>query len=298
MSRVKLTDISALTLYSGEPTLSRRGQPIRQLVCKGDACKLFTPDVIRCVNLGGEGTEVDWKCDTDLPEALRLGRVQVSCEGWSGPGDSYVLKGSCSLEYRLQKVPDALRPSASHINSPAGWSACTPFLETAALWLCFGILAFVLYKFLGPCFNERPRSAPPRIPRPPPSSSFGWFPGGHDDRRPGPPPPYSKHPPSTNNTAGPSESSGTRDGPGFWSGAALGSLGTYLFTRQRNPDPQPRPYDWERHFPRQRQSYRATSSSTSSQHQSSSSQRDNRGEGSSSLGPMMTSTGYGGSSVR
>jgi SOCE-associated regulatory factor of calcium homoeostasis len=61
MSRVKLTDIPALTLYSGEPTLSRRGQPIRQLVCKGDACKLFTPDVIRCVNLGGEGTEVDWK---------------------------------------------------------------------------------------------------------------------------------------------------------------------------------------------------------------------------------------------
>jgi hypothetical protein len=33
------------------------------------------------------------KCETDLPESLRLGRVQVSCEGWSGPGDSYVLRG-------------------------------------------------------------------------------------------------------------------------------------------------------------------------------------------------------------
>jgi hypothetical protein len=33
------------------------------------------------------------KCETDLPESLRLGRVQVSCEGWSGPGDPYVLKG-------------------------------------------------------------------------------------------------------------------------------------------------------------------------------------------------------------
>jgi hypothetical protein len=33
------------------------------------------------------------KCETDLPESLRLGRVQVSCEGWSGPGDSHVLKG-------------------------------------------------------------------------------------------------------------------------------------------------------------------------------------------------------------
>ncbi|KAI0303848.1 hypothetical protein B0F90DRAFT_1335682 [Multifurca ochricompacta] len=93
MSRVRLADIPALTLYKGESTLSRRGQPISQLICKGKICKLFTPDVIRCVNLGGEGTEVDWKCETDLPESLRLGRIQVSCEGWLGPGDSYVLKG-------------------------------------------------------------------------------------------------------------------------------------------------------------------------------------------------------------
>jgi hypothetical protein len=112
-TRVKLADITALTLYNDEPTLSRRGQPIPQLICKGKPCNSYTPDVIRCVNLGGEGTNVDWKvrmfvtrlrrwkypswryvkCDTDLPDSLRLGRVHVSCEGWSGPGDSYVLKG-------------------------------------------------------------------------------------------------------------------------------------------------------------------------------------------------------------
>jgi len=28
-----------------------------------------------------------------LPEALRFGKVEVSCEGWSKPGDPYVLKG-------------------------------------------------------------------------------------------------------------------------------------------------------------------------------------------------------------
>jgi hypothetical protein len=60
-SRVKIADIPALTLYNGEPTLSRRGQPFPQLVCKGKPCNLFTPDVIRCVNVGGEGTNVDWK---------------------------------------------------------------------------------------------------------------------------------------------------------------------------------------------------------------------------------------------
>lgn len=61
MSRIKLADISALTLYQGEVTSSRRGKPIPQLVCKGKPCKLFTPDVVRCVNLGGEDTDVDWK---------------------------------------------------------------------------------------------------------------------------------------------------------------------------------------------------------------------------------------------
>jgi hypothetical protein len=62
-SRVRLADIPALTLYKDEPTQSRRGrgQAIPQLVCKGKPCKLFQPDAIRCVNLGGEGANVDWQ---------------------------------------------------------------------------------------------------------------------------------------------------------------------------------------------------------------------------------------------
>ena len=60
-SLVRLADIPALTLYNNEPTLSRRAQPIPQLVCKGKPCNLFQPDVIRCVNLGGGGTNVEWK---------------------------------------------------------------------------------------------------------------------------------------------------------------------------------------------------------------------------------------------
>jgi hypothetical protein len=34
------------------------------------------------------------QCDTDLPSSLRLGEVQVSCEGWSRPGDTFVVKGN------------------------------------------------------------------------------------------------------------------------------------------------------------------------------------------------------------
>lgn len=33
------------------------------------------------------------QCDTDLPSSMRLGEVHVSCEGWSRPGDTFVVKG-------------------------------------------------------------------------------------------------------------------------------------------------------------------------------------------------------------
>ena len=35
-----------------------------------------------------------WQCDTDLPTGFRLGKVEVSCEGWSRPGDKHVLQGT------------------------------------------------------------------------------------------------------------------------------------------------------------------------------------------------------------
>ena len=61
MSRVALAKILALTFYKDSVTLSRRTSPIPQLVCIGKACDLYTPDVVRCENIGGNGAEVDWK---------------------------------------------------------------------------------------------------------------------------------------------------------------------------------------------------------------------------------------------
>jgi hypothetical protein len=61
MSRVTLSSIRSLTFYKGAETLARRAQPISQLTCIGKACKLYTPDAVRCQNMGGEGVEVDWK---------------------------------------------------------------------------------------------------------------------------------------------------------------------------------------------------------------------------------------------
>ena len=96
MSRVALSQIISLSFYKDKPPLSRRGQPIQQLKCIGSPCRLYQPEAVRCTNLGGAGSDFDWRCEADLPESLRFGKVEVSCEGWDGPGDSYVLKGTLS----------------------------------------------------------------------------------------------------------------------------------------------------------------------------------------------------------
>ncbi|KIJ66876.1 hypothetical protein HYDPIDRAFT_85754 [Hydnomerulius pinastri MD-312] len=94
MSRIALESIPALTFYKNSLTAARRASPIAQLVCLGKACALYQPEVVRCKNIGGTGVDVDWKCEADLPASLRFGKVEVSCEGWSGPGDPYVMKGA------------------------------------------------------------------------------------------------------------------------------------------------------------------------------------------------------------
>ncbi|KAH7919508.1 DUF1183-domain-containing protein [Leucogyrophana mollusca] len=113
MSRIALDSIPALTFYKNSITAARRTSPIAQLICLGKPCFLYQPEVVRCKNIGGSGTDVDWKCEADLPSSLRFGKVEVSCEGWNGPGDPYVMKGSCSLEYNLVQLPGALRDDYS-----------------------------------------------------------------------------------------------------------------------------------------------------------------------------------------
>jgi hypothetical protein len=157
------------------------------------------------------------------------------------------------------------------------------------LWI--GFLLLIVYSFLKSCLgarNGRPLNPTPPGPGYRPDTS-GWFPGGNRPHDDSPPPPYSKDNPTA---AGPGQA-GWR--PGFLTGAALGGLGTYLWNNRGNAgnanNLRERRYDWERPA--------ATSRSTGfwgSQRQSSS--NDDRGEGSSNLGAMRRSTGFGSSSVR
>ncbi|KAI0749955.1 hypothetical protein C8Q80DRAFT_656568 [Daedaleopsis nitida] len=329
MSRVPLSKIKSLTFYSDRDTLSRRGTPIPQLTCVGKPCRVYQPQAVRCTNFGGSGTDVDWKCEADLPDSLRFGKVQVSCEGWNGPGDTHVMKGSCGLEYTLVQIPGSLRGG----DDPAYPARLSRWLQdlredpTAFVFMLLwvAVFALLLYNFLKSCCGARART--PRGPAPgaPPPRRFGsgWFssgggggggPGGYPDRHDSDaPPPYSKHAPSGASVPGARDAGGWR--PGFWTGAALGWLGTQWMNRAGRERERERGYgqgmyDWEaeRTFRPARTAPPPASASPAAAPwwaggSGSGARRrafdsDDRGEGSSSLGSMRRSTAFGGSSVR
>jgi hypothetical protein len=60
--------------------------------------------------MGFDGKDYTWKCQSELPENLKLGKVTVSCEGYDNPDDSHVLVGSCGLKYTLNYV-EPIRPN-------------------------------------------------------------------------------------------------------------------------------------------------------------------------------------------
>jgi len=277
MSRIALENIPAITFHKDSLTAARRTTPIAQLVCLGKPCATYQPEVVRCRNIGGSGVNVDWKCEADLPSSLRFGKVEVSCEGWSGPGDPYVMKGSCSLEYHLVQLPKSLRDDTLDWPSFGASNFFRNMDVSGILFMCvwFAVLAVIAYNVVYSCLrrNYRPtgnaqRVAPPTYPGPGDGGRPGHrnIPGDYT----GPPPPYTKDPSSTE---------GWR--PGFWTGAALGALGGGLLNRSQSV---PRAYDWEGSESRFRTTGRRGSV--------------DRREGPSNLGSLRTSTGYGGSNSR
>lgn len=102
--KLLLTHVKALTLRAGDWTEARRGDPIPQLKCTS-GCQLMPnlPKFVQCINVGtNDQAEVQWKCEADLVQGVRFGELTVSCEGYDNSEDSYILKGSCGLEYSLE----------------------------------------------------------------------------------------------------------------------------------------------------------------------------------------------------
>jgi hypothetical protein len=49
-------------------------------------------------------SEIQWKCEADLDQRVKFGRMTVSCEGYNGVDDEWVVDGSCSLQYELDRT--------------------------------------------------------------------------------------------------------------------------------------------------------------------------------------------------
>ncbi|PLW08765.1 hypothetical protein PCANC_08104 [Puccinia coronata f. sp. avenae] len=271
--KVLLSSIDTLTFYDGETTTFRRTSPVQQLSCSGPGCKLFRPDVIQCYNKGGSGTEIDWKCEADLPSKLRLGRVEVGCEGWSNSNDPYILKGSCALSYTLKADS-----SSSHGSSHDGKSTDT----TASFWILFIVVAIViLYPVLRLLLLHFFPSLDSFLPAP--SGGGGGGGGGPAD----PPPPYTPQQPPYKSA--PSSSEPWR--PGFWTGVATGSGASALFRSSQNRRNQPREHNCN--SPHGGPSTGFGSGATYRGQGSSRDMDDN-----SNLGRIRTSTGFGGTQNR
>ena len=105
-SKILLQNVDKIVLREGQMTNARRVSPIPQLRCVGGSagCRSApTPNLVICSNIGSQGGEVRWECEADFDQRYRFGRVQVSCEGYEHPDDTYILKDSCGLEYEIDE---------------------------------------------------------------------------------------------------------------------------------------------------------------------------------------------------
>ncbi|GAA5895695.1 hypothetical protein JCM8208_005302 [Rhodotorula glutinis] len=239
--RVPLSSLTALTLHADRHTASRRTSPVPQLTCRGAPCRAYQPPVVQCTAVGSSGLgALEWKCDADLPRGVRFGAVEVGCEGWDGPGDEWVLRGSCGLEYELVRAPTALeddygsrayggRGGYARGLVPQSFKGYLPRssgdLFNSAFNLVFAALtaylALSLLAKLARRFFPSRRAGPGRTlggapGGGPPGGGGGG--GGGPSSHGGPPPPYTPKPPP----AAPHNDGGAAWRPGFWTGAAAG----------------------------------------------------------------------------
>lgn len=192
---------------------------------------------MRCENAGADydDNNIQWTCKAEISDDFKLGSTDVRCEGYTGPKDPYVLKGSCGVEYRLvltAKGEEKYRNSRTW--SGLGSDGTTAFhrLLGSLFWLLFmGVVVWIAYSVYTNLRNNHgngPR--PPRVPRGGGGGGGGWWGGGDDNDAP---PPYSPRPPRKQPFNNPARNAQGWQ-PGFWSGVMGGAAGGYFAGQRRN----------------------------------------------------------------
>ena len=190
--------------------------------------------MLRCKNAGStyEASDVQWTCTASLPPDFRLGATDVICEGYSGPEDAQVLKGSCGVEYRLLLTREGEERFGKGSGEEGGWGGDGAERGVNVLFwvIFFGIIGWVLWALWrnrGEGLQGRPLGG---------GGGGGWGGGGgggHDDGDDDPPPPYDYRPEQKPDPS--REAQGWR--PGFWSGLAGGAAAGYLANQRRQAAP-------------------------------------------------------------
>lgn len=229
---VRLTNIKALTLHKGEWTKARRTSPIRQLECVGGSAQhsAYQPEVVQCINMGDDGTgQVQWECKADLDEAVKFGRVVVSCEGYSSPNDPDVLVGSCGLKYNLEYTRKGQKETNTYgardtYPSNKQYYTNSPIEESSSGFgsvIMFIVIVGIVWMTLSACSRRANRNEFPQTFAPgAPGYGAAGYGAGYDNG-------YGA------GYGGAGLGSGVGTGGGFWSGMATGGILSWLM-RPRN----------------------------------------------------------------
>lgn len=199
----RLKQVESLTLRSSQQTSHRRVPAVPQLRCisRPALCAKHEVDLMRCDNKGAgyDAEDIQWTCAAQLPPELKLGSTDVQCEGYSGPDDPYVLKGSCGVEYRLvltrageERWPD-LAGGRDHDHHPHGGGPGDTWFAYLFWVLFVGVVGWIAYSAWRESQQARRGGGggggPRRAPRRNNGGGGGWG-GGGDDGWDDPPPPY------------------------------------------------------------------------------------------------------------
>ncbi|SAM86130.1 uncharacterized protein UBRO_08537 [Ustilago bromivora] len=233
--RIPMDSIRTLTFYSDKRTAYRRTSPLPQLTCVGSMCSRYKPDVIQCQAMGDN----QWKCSADLPSTMRLGRVEVSCEGYDYADDPFVLKDSCALEYHL--LPSGRGPDDPWRNYRMGRKGAGESVIEGLFQLAFwGILGAIVIGFIRAIRGNAAATTAGAGGRGGWGGGGGgwggggWWPGGGAGGFGGtPPPPYTAKPEPGTST----DSSSSSWRPGFWTGLGLGGLAATAAANRRRTQP-------------------------------------------------------------
>jgi len=93
------SQVNQLEFYPG---LTNGRIPVSKLSCMGEGCTKWTARHALCKNLNYGKEPTIWECTlTNLPPTVKLGKTEVTCEGYKDDNDVAKIFGSCALEYEL-----------------------------------------------------------------------------------------------------------------------------------------------------------------------------------------------------